>query len=640
MKHILRLTLLAALTAAMISPGSAGAAERLRIEAPEPEGYPTVDLTVTAPLSLAGKNVPATAFALKESGDPRQVAVKPLPAEDLQVVLVVDTSGSMRGAAIAAARDAAAEFVTSMPRGAQIAIVSFSDKPTVASEFSTDRGQLQDAIASLDADGETALYDGVITAVAQFPQDVDAARSVVLLSDGGDTVSKSALSAAESALSAAGSSFHAIELRTAESDRAALGALAKAADGQIIGSDDAAGLTKLYRSVASVLSNQYVLSYDSSGHGATPVDVTLTFAGVTATGRTTIALPAPPPGAPAPKADVEAAPQQQPAPAARPSALAWMQTTPGLMTALAAFFGAMLALFSLLFWPSEGKTRLADTMGALASSRQRTTKVSGLAVRATTAAERTLERRGWSGSLNAALEQAGLALRPGEFLVLVISAVVTAYALGVLLAGMLTGLLLAVVAAIAARLYITIKRGRRNAKFSDQLSDTLQLLAGSLRAGHSFLQAIDSIAQESDAPTAEEFRRLVVETRLGRDMNESLAALAARMDSRDFEWVVQAIAIHREVGGDLAEVLDTVAGTIRQRAQLRRQVKALSAEGRLSAYILAALPFAMALVLRVTNPEYLGELTTSFAGWLLVAVGACLMTAGIFWLRKIVKIVF
>jgi tight adherence protein B len=181
---------------------------------------------------------------------------------------------------------------------------------------------------------------------------------------------------------------------------------------------------------------------------------------------------------------------------------------------------------------------------------------------------------------------------------------------------------------------------RRRARFGDQLADTLQMLAGSLRAGHSLAQAIDTLARESESPTAEEFRRVTVETRLGRDFVESLSALRARIGNEDFEWVVEAVEIQREVGGDLAEILDKVTGTIRDRTRIRRQVTALSAEGRLSAAVLMVLPFGLAGVMAVTNRSYLSPLFGTGLGLAFLAAGAVLLAVGGVWLRRIVKPIF
>jgi tight adherence protein B len=154
------------------------------------------------------------------------------------------------------------------------------------------------------------------------------------------------------------------------------------------------------------------------------------------------------------------------------------------------------------------------------------------------------------------------------------------------------------------------------------------------------MRALDAVSQEADSPTAEEFARVVNETRVGRDLTDALDELAARMASDDFSWISQAIAIHREVGGNLAEVLDAVGGTIRERNALRRQVKALAAEGKLSAVVLMCLPFGVGGFLLLVSPGYITRFTTSVLGWsMLVAAGVLLVLGGL-WLRKTVRIRF
>jgi tight adherence protein B len=168
----------------------------------------------------------------------------------------------------------------------------------------------------------------------------------------------------------------------------------------------------------------------------------------------------------------------------------------------------------------------------------------------------------------------------------------------------------------------------------------LQLLAGNLRAGHGLLQSVDTLADESESPTREEFRRVVIEARLGQNLTDALHATADRVRNADFEWVVQAMDIHREVGGDLAEILDRVGNTIRDRNSIRRQVSALSAEGRLSAAILFVLPIALTVVIALVNPGYLSELTDTTAGNVMIGLGVGLMLAGGIWLRRVIRVVF
>src|SRR5207245_5145647 len=185
--------------------------------------------------------------------------------------------------------------------------------------------------------------------------------------------------------------------------------------------------------------------------------------------------------------------------------------------------------------------------------------------------------RGWAARLDLALERAGVPLRPGEFALVVVGVVASAWFVGTVLLGPLLGIGFAVGAAFLARTFLRFKVSRRRRHFEEQLGDTLQLLSGSLRAGYGLAQALDAVARNAESPTAEEFGRLIMETRVGRSLPDALAALAGRVTSQDFDWVVEAITINREIGGDLTELLDRAATTIRERDQVRRQIKSLSA---------------------------------------------------------------
>jgi tight adherence protein B len=178
---------------------------------------------------------------------------------------------------------------------------------------------------------------------------------------------------------------------------------------------------------------------------------------------------------------------------------------------------------------------------------------------------------------------------------------------------------------------------RRRRAFADQLEGTLQTIAGSLRAGYGLVQAISTVATESPAPTSIEFNRVVVENRLGRSLEDSLKAMVRRLDDEDFGWVVEAIEIQREVGGNLAEVLDTVTGTIRDRNMIRRQIHSLSAEGRLSAYILLGLPFVIGSFPH--QPDYLPSSPTPPSARSLAGAGVMMFLGGL-WIRKIIRVEF
>lgn len=254
-------------------------------------------------------------------------------------------------------------------------------------------------------------------------------------------------------------------------------------------------------------------------------------------------------------------------------------------------------------------------------------------------ADRVL-RRGPTNIHDAVLERAGVAMYLQDFAVLVGSASMVAAAGGVLLSGPAAGVLLFLAVPIVVRMVLEVMAGRRRQAFADQLDDSLQLMASSLRAGHSLLQALASVAREAEAPTSIEFARIINETRVGLQLGAALDETAARMQSEDFNWVTQAIAINREVGGNLAEVLDGVGDTIRERNQIRRQVESLSSEGKLSAYVLMALPLGIGGFLSFSNPEYMLKFTQSLTGYGLIALSVVLLVIGGIWLRKIVKFTF
>jgi tight adherence protein B len=254
--------------------------------------------------------------------------------------------------------------------------------------------------------------------------------------------------------------------------------------------------------------------------------------------------------------------------------------------------------------------------------------------------ERFLAKRNFRYFNRETLENAGLRLSQADFLLLVIIGAFVGALMGLVVAGPLLAVLLVITAPFAGHLVLSFLTGKRRGKFGDQLGDTLQLLSGSLRAGHSILRAIDAAANESQAPTSEEMRRVVSETSLGRDLLASLNDTAERMQNEDFVWISQAIQINREVGGNLAEVLDQVNETIRERNEIRGHIKALAAEGKFSAYILMALPLGIVAMLMTVNPGYMNKLFTHPLGWIMIIASVILMTIGGLWMRKIIDLKF
>lgn len=266
--------------------------------------------------------------------------------------------------------------------------------------------------------------------------------------------------------------------------------------------------------------------------------------------------------------------------------------------------------------------------------------LSRLALSGVRSFERLLAGRNVKLFTRAELENAGLRLSQAEFLLLVGIGAGVGMLVGVVTVGPLVGLLLALLAPFAGKLVLGFLAGKRRAAFDGQLGDTLQLLSGSLRAGHSILRAIDAAAAESQKPTSEEMRRVITETSLGRDLLSALNDTADRMKSEDFIWISQAIQINREVGGNLAEVLDQVGETIRERSEIKGHIKALAAEGKFSAYILIAMPFGIVAMLLAVSPTYMNSMFTHPLGWVMIGASFVLMTIGALWMRKIIDLKF
>lgn len=313
--------------------------------------------------------------------------------------------------------------------------------------------------------------------------------------------------------------------------------------------------------------------------------------------------------------------------------------------------GVGLALFAivavlLLGGREDGKPTLEDHFnsygprGKLPSRREEEPR-ENLADQARSVAKKALENnRGLEAAISARLDAAGSHFKAPEWLIMHGSIVVIAGFVGLLLGAgnpivILLGVLLG---AVGPWLFLGMKRDRRLKAFESGLADTLQLMSGSLSAGLSLQQSLDTVVREGADPIAGEFRRAIVEMRLGVELEDALQGVAARMGSKDFSWVVMAVGIQRKVGGNLAELLLTVAGTLREREVLRRHVKALSAEGRLSCWVLGGLPPVFMAYLAVTRPDYMKPLFTTSIGMAMVVAVVVLLTGGIFWMSKLVKV--
>jgi tight adherence protein B len=625
----------------LLLPGPAAAqSDEVQIDDIRADEYPTVEISVTVPAELADQKLSKDPFTVTEDGRTVQPYLGLTEDSDEQpaprVVLAIDVSRSMRST-IDQAKAAADQFVSRLPEGSQVAVIAFGATTQVLIDSTADLATVRSRIAATEIDPQTgtALNEAVAQAAELATSPSASTANIVLLSDGadddqgqpqGDIVSQEE---AIDALRSTDARLWAVSLPSGQQNDDALNALA-GDDGRVLPVADASELETLYQGLASDLSREYVLRYESEASGETEVAVTLDYGTLLTQDVTTVTID----GEPS---------------AGTSGGQAVTAITSGAEGGVSPFgtFGAFviavlaLAVASTTFWLAvllPRVTRPGDRLSAYSYSETTGDRLTALARWTTDFTDRQLQRRDLGTRLDAQLESAGLDIRPGEFVVIVASIMVVMTTIGLFIGGGLLGIMLALLVPVSVRVWLSMRRDKRQAAFADQLTDVLQLIAGSLRAGYSLNQGIDAVSRDAAEPAATEFRRILIEHRLGRDLNEAMANCAERMDNEDFSWVVQAIGIHREVGGDLARVLDNIVSTIRDRATVHRQVRTLSAEGRMSARLLTALPILVIVSLQFTSPDYLSPMLSEPLGLFLLGLAATLILVGLLVIRRMTKI--
>jgi len=250
-----------------------------------------------------------------------------------------------------------------------------------------------------------------------------------------------------------------------------------------------------------------------------------------------------------------------------------------------------------------------------------------------------MARRGFAANMRIDLARADLKLRVAEFLVITVLIAVLFVLLGRLLFG---SPLLAAVSGIfgffAPRFYVGMRKRKRLNAFNDQLGDTITLLANSLRSGYSIVQSMDTVANQLSDPMASEFHRVTQEIGLGLHYEQALNNMLRRVPSDDLDLMITAINIQGKVGGNLAEILDTIGHTIRERIRIKGEIRALTAQQMISGYVLTFLPVGLGLVLYLINKNYMSLLFSDPCGWIMVGVSAIMIAIGFVIIRKIVNI--
>nr|WP_246416038.1 type II secretion system F family protein [Nocardioides luti] len=547
-------------------------------------------------------------------------------------VLAIDTSNSMRGLRFAAAQSAALAFLDAVPDDVEVGVVSFAGEVSPLLEPTTDRDRAREVVGALSLSRQTKLYDGVLAAADMAG--TEGQRTLVVLSDGADTTD-TPLADVTDAITGAELIVDVVSLDQTGSAVAPLRAMAKAGSGRVVTADSGA-LRRAFAREADVLARQVLVTAQVPA-GVTATEATVAVTLPTDTGDlearafTTIGSDR------APAATAAAGPAAEPGWAPP----AWM------MYAGTGALGVGLVAVLLLLVPAKPAplsaetvvTTYTDTVGGRTPAPRADTEQA--LAQATHAATEVLQRnKSLDARISQRLQSAGSDLKAAEWLLLHTAIVVGAGVLGLLLGtgSLMIGLLFLALGLVGPWIYLGVRGSRRRKAFDTSLPDTLQLMSGSLAAGLSLAQSVDTIVREGVEPVASEFKRVLIETRLGVPLEDALEGVGERFESKDFAWVVMAIKIQRQVGGNLAELLENVAGTMREREYMRRQVAALAAEGKLSAWVLGGLPPAFLLYLVVANGDYVHPLFVTPIGIAMLIGAGLLLSVGVFWMSRMIKV--
>ncbi len=583
-------------------------------------GADAADLTA----SVQGKKVDSTVLAGPD-----------LP---LDAVVVLDNSATLGNATVQLAKQALEPLLPGKGITRSLGLVTTGGGAAVELGSTTSAEEFQAALDEVEPVGSSVTWDGLVRGADLLSEGGIAQRSIILFSASTPVTGRATATTAQGAMAQAGAQLNAVVMPRG-ADIEAIDHMVGSLGGSITPAADENALADAFQTVSTQLQGRFLLRYASPAglEGSTQLQVsagklstTVAYVpGTTKTGSVNLAPPVP---------------QSQ-------SMLEKILGNPlGLIVVVLIGFGAVaLFIWTLLNMVLPGSDSLSrrlkvyeDPYGDEASEDElpdgshTTVPIIQRAVEFT---GDVAERRGVLQKLEADMERAGLPLRGAEALFFLAAAVVLLTLLAFALTrSLLLALIVGALGVFVPRAILSIQVRRRCKAFERQLPDTLTLLAGTLRAGYSIGQGFEAVSTEIDDPMGRELRRVVTETRLGRPLDESLEAVAERMNSDDFSWAVMAIRIQREVGGNLAELLVTVADTMTQRERLRRDVATLTAEGRMSAIVLGLLPPGLGLVMWSINGEYMSKLLTPGLGYILLGLGVVSMLVGFAWMKKIITI--
>ncbi len=618
----LRAAFACALVAALaVCSTAAAAAPAPTIKSIDTSRFPLVKVTLATPGGTPSQ------LNVIENGQPA-AGVKIGGSGGSAVALALDTSTSMRGKPLADAISAARTFLFSESGDGQIAVYGFGHAPYLVAPFSDNPTGSAAALANLGVTNVTgtAIYSAVVRASNDLAATHADRRSLVLLTDGASVGEKTTLAQAIAAAKAAHVTIYTVAT-SAQSAVGPLQAMSNATGGREIAGTNAAGLKAAYAAVARSVNSVSEFTYHSLVPPGQKISLQISADGsATATAAAT-----------APGHQVVSKPSH---------GLVNLPNSPAGRAAIAGVAALFVLLAALVLLSARPDVVIGKRISPYTEARKQVATVTGLEPPKITMLHQlyvATEKVG--GSLNYwkrmtfRLEQANLPLRTAEVVYIQMGSAILLAAFASLLLGMQgIGALVALgIGALIPMLYVKFMARRRMNQFEMQLPETLITLAASLKAGHAFNAALQSVVKEGAEPTSTELARVSSEIQLGMPSEQALDAMAQRMNSTNFGFVVMAVNIQRTVGGSLADILDMVADTVRQRQQFSRKVKALTAQGRMSAYVLIAMPFFMALAIFALNQAYITILFTSTAGNVMIGAALFMMAIGGVVIQRIVS---
>ncbi len=538
----------------------------------------------------------------------------------LGVVLVVDTSYSMNGAPLAAALGAERAFAAQRNAKEQLGAIDFNHKTTMVFPLTTSDSTIHTALITTPAvGGGTFIYDAVARAEAMLKDANISSGSIVVLSDGANTGGTHNLAGVTKAARAAHIQIYTIGLHDQTYKPGTLKALAAAGRGEYVEANTKQ-LTPLFKQLSQQISSQYLLQYTSPTGPSKTARVKVQVKGV---GTATTAYSTPP-----------LTVSTTPTPPYKPSIGDRILSSTITMILLALFAAAVVALLVIgLLRPK--RSTLPARMAEFVSIRD-LQKDKGEGAAAT--AQDEPDQNDWWTRFEETLEIADIKIEPEWIVAGTIAATGLTFLLIYLATGSAWWALLALVIPYLSRDWVLRTLARRRNKFAEQLPDALQVIGSALRSGHSFAGALAVVVESASEPMKSEMQRVVADEQLGVPIQDSLNVVAKRMASRDVEQLALVAELQREAGGDAAEVIDTVAATVRERFDLKRLIHTLTMQGRMSRWIVTALPIFVVIVVYLENPTYFHPLTATLFGRIVLILAAAWAVAGSFVIKRIVEI--